>query len=37
LYSRVKVKEKEKQKEAKRVVTLEKEKIVRWAINDKED
>ena len=27
--SRVKVKEKEKQKEAKRVVTLEKEKIVR--------
>jgi len=29
LCSRVKVKEKEKQKEAKRVVTLEKEKIVR--------
>ena len=37
LCSRVKVKEKEKQKEAKRVVTLEKEKIVRQAINDKED
>jgi len=37
LCSGVKVKEKRKQKEAKRVVTLEKEKIVKWAINDKED
>jgi len=37
LCGRVKVKEKGKQKGAKRVVTLEEEKIVRWAIDDKED
>ena len=37
LCSRVKSKEKEKKKREKRVATLEKEKIVRWAIDDKED
>jgi len=35
LCGRVKIKE--KKKEGRRVVTLEKEKIVRWAIDDKED
>jgi len=34
---RVKVKEEDKKKRGKRVVTLEEEKIVRWAIDDKED
>ena len=33
----VKSKEEEKKKRGKRVVTLEKEKIVRWVIDDKED
>jgi len=37
LCSGVKSKEKEKKKREKRVATLEKEKIVRWAIDDKED
>jgi len=35
LCGRVKIKE--KKKEGRRVVTLEEEKIIRWAINDKED
>jgi len=30
-------KEEKKAKKGKRIVTLEKEKIVRWAIDDKED
>jgi len=37
LCSRVKVKEEDKKKRGKRIVTLEEEKIVRWAINDKEN
>jgi len=37
LYGEVRIKGKEKKKKRKRVVTLEKEKIVRWAIDDKED
>jgi len=37
LYGRVKMKREEKKKRRKRVVTVEKEKIVRWAIDDKED
>jgi len=37
LYGRVKIKREEKKKRRKRVVTVEKEKIVRWAIDDKED
>jgi len=37
LYSRVKTKEEVKKKREKSEVTLEKEKIVRWAIDDKED
>jgi len=37
LYSRVKTKEEVKKKRERREVTLEKEKIVRWAIDDKED
>jgi len=37
LCSGVKVKEKDKKKREKRVVTLEEEKIVRWAIDNKED
>ena len=37
LCGRVKVKEEDKKKRGKRIVTLEEEKIVRWAINDKED
>ena len=37
LCGRVRIKEKERKKKGKRVVTLEKEKIVRWAIDDKED
>jgi len=32
-----KVKKKKKKKKRRRVVTLEKEKIIRWAIDDKED
>jgi len=35
LCGRVKVKEKDKKKRGKKVVTLEEERIVRWAINDK--
>ena len=34
---RVKPKGEEKKKKRRRVVTLEKEKIVRWAIDDKKD
>jgi len=37
LYGRVRIKEEERKKKGKRVVTLEEEKIVRWAIDDKED
>ena len=37
LYSGVKLKEKEKKKRGKRVATLEEEKIVRWAIDNKEN
>jgi len=37
LCGRVKIKEEERKKKGKRVVTLEEEKIVRWAIDDKED
>ena len=37
LCSRVKIKEEDKKKRGKRVVTLEEEKIIRWAIDDKED
>jgi len=37
LYGRVKVKVEDKKKRGKRVVILEKEKIVRWAIDDKEN
>jgi len=37
LCSRVRSKKKEKKKKRKRVVTLEEEKIIRWAINNKED
>jgi len=37
LCSRVKIEEKERKKKEKRVVALEKEKIVRWMINDKEN
>jgi len=37
LCSGIKSKEKEKKKRGKRVTTLEKEKIVRWAIHDKEN
>jgi len=33
LCSRVKIEEKERKKKEKRVVTLEKEKIIRWVIN----
>ena len=37
LCGRVKIKKEERKKRGKRVTILEKEKIVRWAINDKED
>jgi len=37
LCGRVKIKEKKRKKRGKRVATLEEEKIVRWAIDDKED
>ena len=37
LCGRVKIKEEERKKRGKRVTILEKEKIVRWAIDDKED
>jgi len=37
LYGGVKSKEEEKKKREKRVATLEEEKIVRWAIDNKED
>jgi len=37
LCGRVRVKEKERKKRGKRIATLEKKKIVRWAIDDKED
>jgi len=37
LCSGVKVKEEDKKKRGKRVVTLEEERIIRWAINDKEN
>ena len=37
LCGRVKLKEEERKKKKKRVATLEEEKIVRWAIDDKED
>jgi len=37
LCSRTKVKKEKKKKKRKRVATLEEEKIVRWAIDDKED
>ena len=37
LCSRVKMKEEERKKKEKRIATLKEEKIVRWAIDDKED
>jgi len=37
LCSGIKSKEEEKKKRGKRVATLEKEKIIRWVIDDKED
>jgi len=37
LYGRVKSKEKEKRKKGKRVATLKEEKVIRWAIDNKED
>jgi len=37
LCNRTKVKREEKKKREKRVATLEEKKIVRWAINNKED
>ena len=37
LCGRVKIKEEERKKRRKRVAILEKEKIVRWVIDDKED
>jgi len=37
LCSRVKVKEENKKKRGKRIVILEEEKIIRWAIDNKED
>ena len=37
LCGRVKIKEEKKKKREKRVVTLEEEKIIRWAIDNKED
>jgi len=37
LCGRVKIKEEERKKRGKRVATLEEEKIIRWAIDDKED
>ena len=33
----IKLKEEKKAKRVKRVVTIEEEKIVRWAVDDKED
>ena len=37
LCGRVKIKEEERKKKEKRVATLEEEKIIRWAIDNKED
>jgi len=37
LCSGVKLKEEERKKKEKRVVTLEEERIIRWAIDNKED
>jgi len=37
LCSGIKLKELERKKRRRRVVTLEEEKIIRWAINDKKD
>jgi len=37
LCSGVKTKREEKKKRERRVVTLEEEKIIKWAIDDKED
>jgi len=37
LCGRVKIKEEDEKKRGKRVVTLEKEKIVKWTIDDKEN
>jgi len=37
LYGRVKTKREEKKGRGRRVVTIKKEKIVKWAIDDKED
>jgi len=37
LYSGTKVKREEKKKRGKRVIILEEKKIVKWAIDDKED
>jgi len=37
LCGRVRMKEKERKKKEKRVATLEEEKIIRWAIDNKED
>jgi len=37
LYDGAKLKEEEKKKRGKRIATLEEEKIVRWAINNKEN
>jgi len=37
LCGRVKTKRKEKKKRGRRVMTIEEEKIVRWAMDDKED
>ena len=37
LCDRIRMKEEKRKKKEKRVATLEKEKIIRWAIDDKED
>jgi len=37
LYGRARIKEEERKKKEKRVATLEEKKIVRWAIDNKED
>jgi len=37
LCGRVRIKEEERKKKRKRVATLEEEKIVRWAIDNKKD
>jgi len=37
LYDRVKSKEEKKRKREKRVATIKEEKVIRWAIDNKED